>query len=107
MFQMIGKRHKVLIKALCLLFCTGIMLLGNAGNVFAAEREGSRVQDYDSLGIFNDRTNPPTVIREPGSNEAADDLKELNIGNNLSITYNDGQGNLSGNLRIIIILKML
>ena len=107
MFQMIGKRHKVLIKALCLLFCTGIMLLGNAGNVFAAEREGSRVQDYDSLGIFNDRTNPPTVIREPGSNEAADDLKELNIGNNLSITYNDGQGNLSGTLRILIILTML
>lgn len=107
MFQMIGKRHKVLIKALCLLFCTVIMVFGAADVAFAAETEGARVQDYDSIGIFNDRDNPPTVIREPGSVEDTDELGELNIGNNLSITINDGQGNLSGTLRILITLTLI
>lgn len=107
MFQMIVKRHKVLTKALCLLFCVGMMLFCASSTAFAAETEGTRTQDYDSLG-FSDRTDgPSTVIREPGSAEDADDLKELNIGNNLSVTYNDGQGNLSGSLRILIILTLL
>lgn len=63
---------------------------------------------YDDLGI-TEETAPehPTVINEPGSAEDADDLKELNVSNNLNITYSDGQGNLSGTLRILIILTLV
>lgn len=45
-----------------------------------------------------------TYLREPGSAQSADDLKELNIGNNLTVTYNDGNGTIAGSLRILLIL---
>ncbi len=69
--------------------------------------EGERIEDYDSLGIYNDNYNAGTVINEPGTAETRSDLRDLNIGNNLNITYSDGNGNLSGSLRILIILTML
>lgn len=47
-----------------------------------------------------DRTN----IREPGTAETPDDLKELNIANDLTVTYNDGNGTIAGALRIMLIL---
>lgn len=64
--------------------------------------------DVNDLGITRD-TEPtrPTVIREPGTAEDADDIRELNVSNNLSITYTDQQGNLSGTLRILIILTLV
>ncbi len=45
-----------------------------------------------------------TYIHEPGSAQSTDDLKELNIGNNLNIIYNDGNGTIAGSLRILLIL---
>lgn len=43
-------------------------------------------------------------MREPGSAQSAEELKELNIGNNLTVTYNDGNGTIAGSLRILLIL---
>jgi len=64
--------------------------------------------DIDSLGITENEINENrTIINEPGSAETASDLKELNVANNLSITYQDGQGNLSGSLRILITLTLI
>ncbi len=64
--------------------------------------------DFDAIGISESEPNENrTVINEPGSAETANDLKELNIANNLSITYQDGQGNLSGTLRILITLTLI
>ena len=51
-------------------------------------------------GTTEDRTN----IREPGTAETPDDLKELNIANDLTVTYNDGNGSIAGALRIMLIL---
>ena len=51
-------------------------------------------------GETEDRTN----IREPGTAEEPDDLKELNIANDLTVTYNDGNGSIAGALRIMLIL---
>lgn len=45
-----------------------------------------------------------TYLHEPGSAQSAEDLKELNIGNNLTVTYNDGNGTIAGSLRILLIL---
>lgn len=48
-----------------------------------------------------------TNINEPGSAQTGDELKELNIANNLTITYDDGNGELSGTLRILLILTAI
>lgn len=48
-----------------------------------------------------------TTIKEPGSAETGEDLKELNIANNLTITYDNGNGELSGTLRILLILTLI
>lgn len=64
--------------------------------------------DTDSLGFTTQRgSDHPTVINEPGSAEDQSDIRELNVANNLSVTYTDAQGNLSGTLRILIILTLL
>ncbi len=48
-----------------------------------------------------------TTINEAGSAETADDLKELNIANSLTVTYDNGNGELSGTLRILLILTLI
>ncbi len=69
-------------------------------NVYASE--------VNDLGITTEsEPRRPTVINEPGSAEDAADLRELNVSNNLSVTYTDAQGNLSGTLRILIILTLI
>ena len=46
-------------------------------------------------------------IREPGSAESADDLKKLNVANTVTVTYDNGNGTLSGPLRILITLTLI
>ncbi len=48
-----------------------------------------------------------TTINDPGTAETGEDLKELNIANNLTITYDNGNGELSGTLRIMLILTLI
>lgn len=64
--------------------------------------------DADDIGIVNDASySSPTVIQRPGTAEDADDLRELNVSNSLSVTYRDENGNLSGTLRILITLTLI
>lgn len=85
----------------CLLVCIAGVFFVPAKTIMAA--------DYNDIGMTDESaTNENrTVINEPGSSKTTDDLKELNVSNNLSITYQDGQGNLSGTLRILIILTLI
>ncbi len=69
--------------------------------------EGTRTDDYNAIGIHDNDYNSSTVIDEPGTADDRSDLSELNIGNNLNITYTDRNGNLSGTLRILIILTLV
>ena len=48
-----------------------------------------------------------TNIEEPGSAQSQEDLSELNIANNLTVTYNDGNGQVNGTLRILLTLTMI
>ena len=48
-----------------------------------------------------------TNIREPGSTETPQELKELNIANNLTVSYDDGNGTIAGTLRILLILTAI
>ncbi len=68
-----------------------------------------KATDVDDIGITDDNgvNENKTVINDPGTATDADDLRELNVGNNLSVTYQDGEGNLSGTLRILIILTLI
>lgn len=95
------RRHKVFLKSLCLIFCIGMLTLAGNTIVYAS------TADVDRLGLSTEDDGQRTVAREPGTSNSANDLKELNVGNNLSITYNDGQGNLSGSLRILLILTAI
>ena len=95
------RRHKVFLKSLCLIFCIGVLMIAGNLAVYASST------NTDGLGLTTEEAGQGTVAREPGSADTASDLKELNVGNNLSITYNDGQGNLSGSLRILLILTAI
>ena len=84
----------------CLLLC-----------VFMAVLMPDRVQaaEVNNIGITEDEgvNENRTVINEPGTAEDAGDLRELNVANNLTVTYQDGEGNVSGTLRILITLTLI
>ncbi|MCR5747182.1 MAG: flagellar type III secretion system pore protein FliP [Lachnospiraceae bacterium] len=71
------------------------------------ETPGERSSYYNSLGLLDDGYDAATVIDEPGSGDERSDIRDLNVGNNLNITYRDGNGNLTGALRILIILTLV
>ena len=59
--------------------------------------------DPSDTGQQDERTN----IDEPGASDNADDLADLNVQNTFTITYNDGNGNLNGALRILLTLTLI
>ena len=60
-------------------------------------------RDTNLTGTQNERTN----INDPGTAETPDDLKELNIANTVTLTYDNGNGSLNGALRILITLTLI
>lgn len=48
-----------------------------------------------------------TIINEAGTSETAEDLRQLNVNNSLSVTYDNGNGQLTGSLRILITLTLI
>ena len=81
--------------------------IGGASTQTLTETPGERSSYYNDLGMLQDGYDAPTVIDEPGAGDDRSDIRELNIGNNLNITYSDGNGNLTGALRILIILTLV
>lgn len=84
-------------KIICLLLMVGILCIIPCGDVKASQINSNLT------GTTEERTN----IEEPGSSESSDDLAELNIANNLTVTYNDGNGQVNGTLRILITLTLI
>ncbi len=60
-------------------------------------------RDPSLTGTSDERT----VINDPGTAESPDDLKELNIANTVTVTYDNGNGSLNGALRILITLTLI
>jgi len=52
-------------------------------------------------------TDERTVVAEPGSSDSGDELKNLNIANTVTVTYDNGNGTLSGSLRILLTLTLI
>ena len=88
--------------SICLLLLVGILCISVKTDSYAAELHhgvDSNLQTGD--------TESRTYIEDSGASETPEDLKELNISNDLTITYNNGNGELSGSLRIFLTLTMI
>jgi flagellar biosynthetic protein FliP len=74
-----------------------------------AVARATETTDSEVEGIIDNQTENEnrTNINVPGTATTADELKELNIANNLTITYDSGNGELSGTLRILLILTAI
>ena len=74
--------------------------------VHATETTDTRVDgqlNSELTGTTDKRTN----INEPGSSDSGDDLKKLNVANTVTVTYDNGNGNINGALRILITLTLI
>ena len=104
--SILRKKTTKLLKIICLLLVVGILCILPENHAYAAETADTitdgRLND-ELTGTTNERTN----IREPGSAESADDLRKLNVANTVTVTYDNGNGTLSGPLRILITLTLI
>lgn len=89
-FTKLSEKNILLI--ICLLFSVGILCINSSITVHAAE---------------TGTTEESTMIEEPGSAEEPEDLMEANIANTVTITYNNGNGEINGALRILITLTLI
>ena len=91
-----------LVEIICLLFMVGILCIYPKMSAHATTitREGVG-------SMLTDTTEDRTNIEEPGSSESTDDLKELNIANTVTVTYDNGNGELNGALRILLTLTLI
>ena len=92
---------KKFLRMICLLFLAGILFIGLRSSSYASRL--TNTVDSHLTGETESRTN----IEDAGTAETPEDLKELNISNDLTITYNDGNGQLSGSLRILLTLTLI
>ncbi len=84
-------------KVICLLVTVGILCIIPAASANASSTgEGLTGQTGES-----------TVIDPAGTAENPEDLQNLNIVNRIEIEYNNGNGQLNGALRILLILTMI
>lgn len=87
---------KKIIKIICLLTTVGILCI-------IPRLDARATVDTNLTGETETRTN----IEEPGSAQSQEELSELNIANNLTVTYNNGNGQVNGTLRILLTLTMI
>ncbi len=86
---------KKIITLICLLVTVGILCIGASHPVYASEQH------------LTGETEISTVINPPGTAETPEELNTLNTANTVSITYNDGNGQLNGSLRILLTLTLI
>ncbi len=89
-------------RTLCLLLVVGILCICPVVKVHATATENG-TGDSNLTGSTDERTN----INAPGSSDSGDDLKELNIANTVTVTYDNGNGTVNGALRILITLTLI
>ena len=97
---------KQLTLVVCLLVTVGICFFHNSMTVYATNLQHTD-NLFDGETNLTGTTDTQTNINEPGSSDDPDELKELNVANNLTITYDNGNGNVSGPVRILITLTMI
>ena len=92
---------KKLFYALVMVFV--IVAADAAAAMAAANDDAAAGQILDNQPTDQNRT----TINDPGTAQTPEELAELNIANNLTITVSDGNGELSGTLRVMLILTAI
>ncbi|WP_242826987.1 flagellar type III secretion system pore protein FliP [Butyrivibrio sp. MC2013] len=105
--------HRAIVSSLIALVCGAFLFIVLPVTAGATEvpteitdtsiSDPTRERESNLTGSQGVRTN----INEPGSAQSADDLSELNIANYVTVTYENGNGSISGPLRILITLTLL
>ncbi len=93
---------KRIIKPICLLLMVGILFMGLKIDSYAS----SGMQNHADSHLAGEKESS-TTVRDPGEADTPEDLKQLNISNDLTITYSNGNGELSGSLRILLTLTLI
>lgn len=88
-------RLRRILTIICLLVTVGILCIQNSIVVHAAEQHQTGDTDVS------------TTQNPPGTAENPEDLVNFNTGNIFSITYNEGNGQVNGALRILITLTLI
>lgn len=83
-----------IVKLMCLLITVGILCIRVSLPVSATESN------------LTGNTNS-TLIDEPGSAETPEELADMNVTNQITISMDGSNGNLSGTLRILLILTLI
>lgn len=92
---------KKYMRTVCLLLLVGILCIWTKIPVYATGTVD--IGERHLTGTTEERTN----INKPGESSDTEELGELNIANNLTITYMDDNGELNGALRILITLTLI
>lgn len=87
------QRAAVLVSVIALVWCM-------SGIAAFASSDGITTTREHTVG----EKESTTVVNPPGTSETPEDLQELNVANNLTVTYNDGNGTIAGPLRILLVL---
>lgn len=96
-------RNNIAIRLLiCLLITVGIFCIPQTCPMHVSAAEEVDV-DRHLTGDREDSTN----IDDPGTADSPEDLADLNIANTVTITYDNGNGQINGALRILIILTLI
>ena len=80
---------------ICLLVTVGILCILNSITVYASD---SHLTGDSEIS---------TVIDPPGTYDTPEDLNRLNTANTVTVTYNDGNGQVNGALRVMLILTLI
>ncbi|MCM1025682.1 MAG: flagellar type III secretion system pore protein FliP [Roseburia sp.] len=86
---------KQIITWICLLVTVGILCMQNSIAVQASS--GQQTGD----------THTSTFRNPSGTSDSPEDLMQLNTGNTFTLTYNEGNGEVNGALRIFLILTLI
>lgn len=90
--------RKKIVHTICLLFTVGILFMGLGFDSMALGSVDSHLTG---------ETDSRTYIEEPGTAQTPEELNQLNITDNLNITYSSNNGTISGALRILLILTAI
>ena len=86
---------KQIVITICLLVTVGILCILNSITANASERHLTGDSEIS------------TVIDPPGTYDTPEDLFRLNTANTVTVTYNDGNGQVNGALRVMLILTLI
>ncbi len=90
----IKPKVKQIMTVICLLVTVGILCIQNPMIVQAS-------------GNLTGDSEHSTILNPPGTSNTPDDLNGLNTGNMFTFTYNEGNGELNGALRIFLTLTLI